>query len=125
MVKYYLSNLNILETITKDNVVTRLICTKDWSHTRECIVFKEIFTGEKIYVENIKNISFEIKKFKDYFPELNELDTPKTKKEILEYCKELEKIELLKNIDDNDIENYLTSKNKFRGSKVYKKRYSK
>ena len=62
--------------------------------------------------------------FSDYYPDLVKKckGYKFSKIELLSYYDELNKIELLTNIDEEDIKNYLDNKYQFEESKIYAKK---
>ena len=128
MKKYKLDNLKVLTIQNNENILhnqTKLICESHWDVFNNEFYWKEIFTGQKFTKSDHLKTNFSIDPFWLFFPSLMEIckECKFSKIELLPYYNELNKVELLSNTDEKDIENYLKSKKIFKYSKIYLKRY--
>lgn len=127
MKKYKLKDLVVL-TIQNDEKIlhnkNKIICKRCWSTLKEESYLEEIFTGQRFTKETLSKLFLAEEEFSKLFPNLakNCKDYKFSKIELFPYYNELNKIELLKNTTDEDIENYLRSKNEFDNSKIYLKK---
>ena len=127
MKKYKLSKLKILTIQNNEKILhdkTKIICEHLFNVFTEEYYFKEIFTEEKITMSDILKKDIIEEDFSDYYPDLVKKckGYKFSKIELLSYYDELNKIELLTNIDEEDIKNYLDNKYQFEESKIYAKK---
>ena len=118
--KYQISDLIVITIPNKECAIlnNKIICECVFDFIRGKGFYKEIFTKEKINNQDI----LKIENFSDYLPPILRINNPGyTKKQLLKYYNDMNMVNLLENIDEEDIKQYLDSRGILEESKIYKK----